>query len=371
MMLEDYVRGNEEYYTQLLYSVKDIDNEVFVVSKIRSGGTKKYIDDLEEAYSSRKFVSLDSIERFSEHKSQIKASSLVMVHQLHIVKVTPRMLIELKRDSGCNMVICVHDFCWFLKSVKNRSMALHSAYLNQREEDEDITELFTLAEMIIVPSQFVYDKYVSCFPNTCKFVVVPHIDEPISPCVLDVPIVDKEIRIGSMSALNEYKGKEILDYMAEHVHGSTYLDYKVSICVVGKDIPPYKESDFYDIIKEHNLHGLLLLNKWGETYCYLLSKCINSGLPVFYNNIGSFTERIPRDEDRFFVANNNETEYDSLYETIITKMEPMLEFIVKNSGVTMNKESITEQPKHPFYDTFLGKMRIDEWWVCNPGVRQN
>lgn len=371
MMLEDYVRGNEEYYTQLLYSVKDIDNEVFVVSKIRSGGTKKYIDDLEEAYSSRKFVSLDSIERFSEHKSQIKASSLVMVHQLHIVKVTPRMLIELKRDSGCNMVICVHDFCWFLKSVKNRSMALHSAYLNQREEDEDITELFTLAEMIIVPSQFVYDKYVSCFPNTCKFVVVPHIDEPISPCVLDVPIVDKEIRIGSMSALNEYKGKEILDYMAEHVHGSTYLDYKVSICVVGKDIPPYKESDFYDIIKEHNLHGLLLLNKWGETYCYLLSKCINSGLPVFYNNIGSFTERITRDEDRFFVANNNETEYDSLYETIITKMEPMLEFIVKNSGVTMNKESITEQPKHPFYDTFLGKMRIDEWWVCNPGVRQN
>ena len=371
MMLDDYVRGNKEYYTQLLYSVKDIDNEVFIVSKIRSGGTKKYIDDLEEAYPSRKFVSLDSIERFSEHKSQIKASSLVMVHQLHIVKVTPRMLIDLKRDSGCNMVICVHDFCWFLKSVKNRSMVLHSAYLNQREEDEDITELFTLAEMIIVPSQFVYDKYVSCFPNTCKFVVVPHIDEPISPCVLDVPIVDKEIRIGSMSALNEYKGKEILDYMAEQVHGSTYLDYKVSICVVGKDIPPYKESDFYDIIKEHNLHGLLLLNKWGETYCYLLSKCINSGLPVFYNNIGSFTERIPRDEDRFFVANNNETEYDSLYETIITKMEPMLEFIVKNSGVTMNKESITEQPNHPFYDTFLGKMRIDEWWVCNPGVRQN
>ena len=87
-MLEDYVRGNEEYYTQLLYSVKDIDNEVFVVSKIRSGGTKKYIDDLEEAYSSRKFVSLDSIERFSEHKSQIKASSLVTVSYTHLTLPT-------------------------------------------------------------------------------------------------------------------------------------------------------------------------------------------------------------------------------------------------------------------------------------------
>ena len=370
MMLDDYVTGNEVYYTQLLYSVKDIDNDVFVVSKIRSGGTKKYIDDLEEAYSSRKFVSLDSLERFSEHKSQIKASSLVMVHQLHNMKVTPIMLVELKRESSCKMVICVHDFCWFMKSVKNRSMTLHSAYLNEREEDEDITELFTMAEMIIVPSQFVYDKYVSCFPNTCKFVVVPHIDEHITPRVLDVPIVDKEIRLGAMATLNECKGKEILDYMAEHVHGSNYLDYKVSICVVGKDIPPYKESNFYDTIKEHNLHGLLLLNKWGETYCYLLSKCINSGLPVFYNNIGSFTERIPRDEDRFFVANNNETEYDILCETIMTMMKPMLEFIVKNSGVTMNKESRTGRSKHPFYDTFLGDMRIDEWWVCNPGIRQ-
>ena len=33
-----------------------------------------------------------------------------------------------------------------------------------------------------------------------------------------------------------------------------------------------------------------MLNEWGETYGYLLTKIINSGLPLLYNNFGAVKE---------------------------------------------------------------------------------
>ena len=73
------------------------------------------------------------------------------------------------------------------------------------------------------------------------------------------------------------------------------------------------------------------------------------------------------------MAINNEKEYDSLCDTITTKMECMLGFIVKNSGVTKNKESGTgqlEQPKHPFYETMLGDMTTDKWSVFCSQIKE-
>ena len=46
------------------------------------------------------------------------------------------------------------------------------------------------------------------------------------------------------------------------------------------------------VIKNNKIHALLYLNKYGETWCYSLSKAIKTGLPILYNNLGAFKERL-------------------------------------------------------------------------------
>ena len=68
-------------------------------------------------------------------------------------------------------------------------------------------------------------------------------------------------------------------------------------------------DSFIKHIKTHNIHGLLHLNKWGETWCYGLTKSLLSELPIFYNNIGSFKTRISKDIDKYFINGNSEDDF--------------------------------------------------------------
>ena len=97
--------------------------------------------------------------------------------------------------------------------------------------------------------------------------------------------------------------------------------------IVSKNIPEYNESNWYDEMIKHNFHCLLHLNKYGETYSYTLSKSINSGLPILYNNIGAFKERIPNIKDKdikhYIKVIDQEDEYDNT-DILFTKFEEII-----------------------------------------------
>ena len=78
------------------------------------------------------------------------------------------------------------------------------------------------------------------------------------------------------------------------------------------------------LISKYNIHGLLLLSKFGETWSYLLTKSLLTGLPLLYNNIGSHKYRIQPDEHRFSVG--NEDGQIDLYK-LWKKYEEMLTYI--------------------------------------------
>ena len=79
---------------------------------------------------------------------------------------------------------------------------------------------------------------------------------------------------------------------------------------MGDNIPLYDETNWMKTIVSNQFHGLLHLNKFGETYSYCLTKSINSGLPILYNNIGSFKERLNQNEHYIKVI-DDESQYDN------------------------------------------------------------
>ena len=73
------------------------------------------------------------------------------------------------------------------------------------------------------------------------------------------------------------------------------------------------------------------MNKFGETYCYSLSKFLKSGLPIIYNNIGAFKERIPIKEYYFKVFDSEKDII--LNSTLENKFIELLDYIISYTSV--------------------------------------
>ena len=70
---------------------------------------------------------------------------------------------------------------------------------------------------------------------------------------------------------------------------------------------------FFDINIKYNIHCLTYLSIVGESLCYSLTKGLVSQLPIFYNNIGTFDERVDKFIKTNFIAYQSEQEIQ--YET--------------------------------------------------------
>ena len=326
-----------------------IDNKrVFIVCNIKSGGTSKYIKDLIKYYNS-KFILITN--RSELYKYTFNIDDVIMVQQLLHMDIKAADLIVIKKLYNCKMVITIHDFCWLNKNIYDyTNFCPHSVYLNTCPVMLEVLELFALADTIIHPTEFTYNEY-SKRMNNHNFKIIPHTDIICNPNKIVVPKVQKTINIGALNQNSEYKGKEYVSYLMKNY--TNFEGIKINYYVVGVTINEYKEKDFYNIILKYKLHGLLLLNKWGETWSYLLSKCLESGLSILYNNIGSHKYRISKCENKFIAGDiDNNIPIDGLRGSF----EKMLKYILNNGVNGISQIEITDTiKKDNFYINLLNK----------------
>jgi hypothetical protein len=141
----------------------------------------------------------------------------------------------------------------------------------------------------------------------------------------------------------------------------TYKTYKINWLISGVNIPRYKEIEFYDFVKTYNIHALTFLNKWAETWCYTLTKAINSGLPIIYNNFGAFKERIITKEHYFKVYETENEIVDTAAENVLyNTFEKLLEYVITNNGKFPNitNDDQTKILYNTYYDTLLQQNKI-------------
>ena len=61
----------------------------------------------------------------------------------------------------------------------------------------------------------------------------------------------------------------------------------------------YKDDNIISDLHENNIHGIVHMSLFEESYCYALTNSINSGIPILYINRGSFKDRLPIKEKYF------------------------------------------------------------------------
>jgi len=284
-------------------------SKVYVICNIKLGGTSKYINDILKSFPEIKFLFLT--EKKQIYGIKFKDTDIIFVQQLIMTTIFPEDIIYIKNTYNSKIVISIHDYCWFNKEIIHNfgidPYHWHGKYI---EKDIIINEyvktLFSIANDIIHPSLFTYNTYSNFFDKK-NFRLIYHNDNNINMNINNFPVIKKDINIGVLHSFSIYKGKEIVNILMDKY--PKYKKYKINFLISDFTIEKYEEDNFNDIIKKYNIHFLLCLNKWGETYCYALTKYLNSGLPILYNNIGAFQDRIPIKE-KYKILLESESEYE-------------------------------------------------------------
>jgi len=324
-------------------------SQVYMIGGVDGGGSLKFINEFVQTFPHTKRII---------HKKDLLNRSYnindIFVVQHLFSDITPEMITSICNKYKIRIIINIHDFIWFGQSSP------HSAYLAPNIcIAPAIKEMFSNAELIIHPSQFTFNEYAKYVPST-NFIISPHIDYSVIDSPLCIPPVTDIINIGCMHEFSECKGREYILYLQNKFN--KYKTANINFLVAGKNIPIYKENEFFEVIKTYNIHCLFLLNKWGETYCYSLSKYLKSGLPILYNAIGAVVERIP-----------TRLHYKQVFDTVVSfdstnkldlesKFVEMLDFIIENATTNNAAHMITDLTLSipPLYDH-----------IFNPTINKN
>ena len=321
-------------------TVSEWQTQPYIIGGVDVGGSLKFINDLKTQFPGiihiRTAAELQEVTFFAN-------DVIFLQHLLHDIQVSD--VTAVAQTYGCRLFVNVHDWMYILRSGGREEMEhVHSAYLPDYSVRVPIavSTLFSAADHILHPSRFTFEAFSKYF-DADNFLVSPHIDERVDAFAPRVPPIKRStINIGVLHVFSECKGAEIIQALMKKAR--KYRGFAVEFKIVGVNIPEHTEAGFYAFLAQHNIHGLTLLNKWGETYCYALTKFLNSGLPIIYNNFGAFKERVIQPaaaEGPYFKVFDTESEFQTSKRYLLAPFHAFLNYIISNAGLANDDDGST------------------------------
>ena len=295
----------EILYSNNNYKTDNFKKNIYIINNNNIGGSYKYLIDIINTYKNNNYILIKSLDELKNINFIEK--DIILVQSFLYTNISSKDILDIYNKYLCKIIIPIHDFIWLCKNIHEYSEDIPSIYLNNNVEiNKDIFMLFEIAYKIIANSHFTYNIYKKYF-NNINIDISYYNDYNIDYNIINIPtIINNCINIGVFTSLSRYKGERYIQYLKNKYENNKYENNNINFIIVGTNIPFYKENDFYSYIKKYSINGVVLLNEWGETYCYLLTKIINSGLPLLYNNIGSFKERIINIPEHYFKVYDKE-----------------------------------------------------------------
>ena len=321
----------------------------YIIHNNTVGGAYKFLTDTMKMYPNYEYIFIDSKHQLMS--IEFKDTDLFILQNVLYTDIEITDIINVYNKYQFKLIIQIHDFQWLCKDQHQYTYDIPSAYLsNNINVSTEITELLLLADKVVMNSQFTHDVYSKHFDSS-NFTVCYPSDYNIQVGIKNIPeIQNKCMNIGVFSPLCKFKGERYVNYLK-----SKYECDTIQFQIVGQNIPYYNENEFYDFIRKYNINGFLLLNEWGETYGYLLTKIINSGLPLLYNNFGAVKERLSGTQEKmehYFKVYDNEHNDDVTidYTILETQFNQFVKYINTNAGTIEDMNEDLTIRSRPVYD---------------------
>jgi hypothetical protein len=324
-----FIKNYHNIYEEINTDVNIKTNNIYIIGCVNNGGSNKYMNDLINHYPEKKIIHIYTNEELI--KISFIENDILFIQNLFLTDITIQNILSV----NSNIIISIHDFYWInsecIKEYNKLNCPWHVNYIKNIKISEDIIKLFNNTKYIIHPSIFTYNVYRKYFLDN-NFILQQHNDIDIKYKNICVPKINNNvINIGILHKLVDHKGKKLIEYLIFNY--KKYKSYDIKFLISGTNIPEYDELiDFNKYVNDYNIHCLPLLNIFGESYGYYLSKVINTGLPIIYNNIGSFKNRLNIKKKSYFkIEYDEKNNYDMT--TLNEVFENLLDFIIKNNGM--------------------------------------
>lgn len=316
-------------------NIVDEKPKCYIIHNNNKGGAYKFLKDIMKKYSNYDYIFISSKKQL--YDTIFNKKDIFILQNFLYTDIEVSDFNAVYEKNKFKLYIQIHDFQWLCINQHNYSYKIPNSYLdNSIDILPDVKKLLASADIVIMNSQFTYDIYSKYF-DTSNCVLSSYPDYNIKAGIKNIPeIKDNKINLGVFSPLCKYKGERYIQYLK-----SKYKTENIHFCVVGQNIPYYNEVDFFDHLRKYNINAFLVLNEWGETYCYLLTKILNSGLPLLYNNFGALKERVSHNMEHYFkVFDYEQPENNTNFELLDTKFNELINYIQKNHGTVeeMNED---------------------------------
>jgi hypothetical protein len=321
----------------------------------KGGGTQKYMDDLKKYFNNYLFVDFKKFKINIDYENLYKNIDFIHINSILFNNLKYNYVYFFSNYfKNIKKIITIHDYQWLFPDNPN---IIKEDFLNINEVNINSFEiLLSLCTHIIFPSNNIYNnylKYIDLTKYNDKIKVIYHFDKIIDHNYLVVPNIIDIINIAFVGNFVVYKGSKIFKELT--LKFNYYNNIKIIYHIFGTinteiDIDNIILHDTYDdnnIIKQlysNNIHGILHLSIFEESYCYALTNSINSGLPIFYINRGSISERLYNKSNKYIDSELNE---------INVKFNKFLKFIFNNKN-TNNKENI-----------YINDIQPNRWYLEN------
>lgn len=274
------------------------------------GGTQKYIDDLIKLFR--------NIEHKIINSTPFNITDVDKINMIHIHATmfgqhlgwNVLKLVDYFNNKQVNVTITVHDYQW-LFTVNPAPSTEDFLSITPKEEDvSNCQVLFNSVSKIIFPTPRVHENYARYINiDPCKTVIEPHCDIPIRYEQTNVPEIDNCINIAFIGLPSLHKGIREFHRLTQIM--DKYYDIPINYHLYGGSniIPTIVEHGYYNDdtlinkLHEDKIHIVLSISIAEETYCYSLTRLINSGLPIVYFSRGALTTRL-KVSNRFFPVNS-------------------------------------------------------------------
>jgi hypothetical protein len=350
--VDGYIYLNEISNTYLNYYNYPIKKHILYVSHI-GGGTDKYMKDLEKIFPEYNFIRFIDEDVNNKDNKKDYNELYNFINIIHINSIINNEKFKNIYDDNINLInfldsfesyvkkiITIHDFQWIfpdnpniLSEDFNRNILISNC---NNKNIKYFEKILSKCDKIIFPDNMLYINYnkiinLSSYNN--KIFIVNHCDKLIeysNNYVSD--IIDNTINIAFIGNFCDYKGKNVFINFSKRF--KKYKNYNIVYHVFGENNGfnnddnnkiilhnKYNDNEIIELLYKNNIHGIMHLSLFEETYCYALTNSINSGLPILHNNLGAFKNRLSCSEERFIIYQEDNDVYY------------FLDYIIKNNGI--------------------------------------
>lgn len=289
------------------------------ISHSMGGGTQTYINNIATLYNINYEITINNQELFNltqqytivkcddtyKLSNIISENTIVVFNHLLTRTMTLNMNMFYNIYNNCKhrkIIFIIHDYHLLYPDTPNPIKNTHGYPTPNHINLQFANDVFSKCDLVV------FNSY-NCFNNYKKYINLDNYKCIVTNSTPDLltnnyniyPSVKSCYNIGILGHVDsDHKGRQLLCDISPSLsqHMFTVFGVNNEHSFLFNDAPniqfmgTYKNDNIFELINKQNIDFFMFISVFEETYSYTLSIAMQTGLPIFYNDIGCYRERL-------------------------------------------------------------------------------